>query len=701
MGINRIPSTNVSIRDKSDLLITSTNAIFGTLVEGEKGFEDIIKITRSDFKTYLGDISKVPLSGRVGYVGAVKMVNTASSLYVGCLYKEGAQYGGVYITDQGLLPFDSGSASLKNFTLYKTYNNEVLTTCDGIETTFDLNVLHPTIMVGSVTLKYRIGTTNYVAIISESGVISGTNISSGSINFNTGKINIIFSTAPTATSQITATYTRDSNQLFNNVTIGISDGVKTDYEYTIPNTPIKPESVSIKFTYSSSVVTVVDDGLGVITGSGVTGTINYSTGVISLVFTNIPDNTTIISIDYVQTLQFLGALIAYGCNDWSNRVSYKISEVDNVEKTFTIQEYETQLDGTNPLIKEYTVSRDKTYLDGFGKNLYIEDVFKQSYLSVVLDNDDIPSTVLPKVTSGNVYMSGGANGTGTAPTGSLKVSMVNNFKSELIPIEDFGCNGYNDKPFIDAVNDLINFKKIQGWGEPIDGTLNDIVTYMNDVINLDSMRMFWYAPWCDVSFNGSSYVCAPSAIALEKRGRMINNNKYYMSPSGVGEDFGSISIIKFHQNFEPDDQKELSKVGVNTMRNVKSYGPTIYDNITSQKKTSTTSFQNSVITLNTMIRAFESFLPQLNLNRVINDDTILTLQTLIESYMRDLERNEGTIEPEGSEFGWFLKISELNDASTRDNKEVNAELVFSFQSILRHVNLQLTYVNNQLITQLR
>ena len=97
------------------------------------------------------------------------------------------------------------------------------------------------------------------------------------------------------------------NKAITGEVIGAGDGTTTAFSGTVVHPPVKASSVTIHYTISSTAYTATDDGLGNITGTDVSGTINYSTGAWSLTFTTAPDSTTNITADY--TVDAPGAVI--------------------------------------------------------------------------------------------------------------------------------------------------------------------------------------------------------------------------------------------------------------------------------------------------------------------------------------------------------------------------------------------------------
>ncbi|MCH8837259.1 MAG: phage tail sheath subtilisin-like domain-containing protein [Candidatus Marinimicrobia bacterium] len=88
--------------------------------------------------------------------------------------------------------------------------------------------------------------------------------------------------------------------------IGTGDGTTSQViASTLTEKPVEASSVTVSFTRGGTPITATDDGAGAITGTGVTGTIDYTTGAISLTFGTAIDNDTNVFTDYqVQTWVF-------------------------------------------------------------------------------------------------------------------------------------------------------------------------------------------------------------------------------------------------------------------------------------------------------------------------------------------------------------------------------------------------------------
>ncbi len=75
------------------------------------------------------------------------------------------------------------------------------------------------------------------------------------------------------------------------------DGTTLTFSTTL-DTVVQASSISISYTIAATAYTATDDGAGNITGTDLTGTINYSTGALALTFTTAPDASTTISGTY-------------------------------------------------------------------------------------------------------------------------------------------------------------------------------------------------------------------------------------------------------------------------------------------------------------------------------------------------------------------------------------------------------------------
>ena len=125
-------------------------------------------------------------------------------------------------------------------------------------------------------------------------------IGAGTISYTTGAASITLGALPDADSQIM--YAWASPVHYTQRTGAASDaGTTVDLEYTLAAAPVVPGTVSITYPVSGATRTVTDPSSnGVLSGTGVSGTINYATGEVALRFATPPDPGSNVSNAYTQ-----------------------------------------------------------------------------------------------------------------------------------------------------------------------------------------------------------------------------------------------------------------------------------------------------------------------------------------------------------------------------------------------------------------
>ncbi|QJT71116.1 hypothetical protein GR11A_00079 [Vibrio phage vB_VcorM_GR11A] len=99
---------------------------------------------------------------------------------------------------------------------------------------------------------------------------------------------------------------------------------------------------------------------------------------------------------YVFTTDDL--FLIYGANPgaWNNAISIKIDR--NTTEDPAINPFRVLVYHLNVLVETWTVSRHTGAKDGFGNNIYIQDVLEGSNYIRVLDNTTLPTSEIPKTT---------------------------------------------------------------------------------------------------------------------------------------------------------------------------------------------------------------------------------------------------------------------------------------------------------------
>lgn len=85
-----------------------------------------------------------------------------------------------------------------------------------------------------------------------------------------------------------------TGELVDGESIGIGDGTRTNFSTTLAYTPVRPGTIAV----TAGGVTGLDNGQGTISGTGISGTIDYATGAINVTFTAAPAADVVVSTAY-------------------------------------------------------------------------------------------------------------------------------------------------------------------------------------------------------------------------------------------------------------------------------------------------------------------------------------------------------------------------------------------------------------------
>jgi len=114
---------------------------------------------------------------------------------------------------------------------------------------------------------------------------------------------------------------------------------------------------------------------------------------------------------YIETLHY-----PYG--DSTGWTSDQQDDADTVKETnsFIIYVYKVNSDQTFTLVEQYTCSRDENKKDGYGTNIYVEDVLEASNYIRAIDNTAVYKTVLPTNQSQVLKLDKGDDGSTVSDT---------------------------------------------------------------------------------------------------------------------------------------------------------------------------------------------------------------------------------------------------------------------------------------------
>lgn len=161
-------------------------------------------------------------------------------------------------------------------------NDRVIGTGDGIQTEFTNTLPFAPIKVGNVKITYTLSLLTYSVQDNGFGEFDSP-YGKGTVNYDTGEI--VF---------LTDIYYEGFN------IIGTGNNSTKTFNFTVDNDkkPIKTNSIIIKYIQSGTMYVAEDDGVGNISGTNCSGTVNYTTGEVSVTFVQAPPTETDITMNF-------------------------------------------------------------------------------------------------------------------------------------------------------------------------------------------------------------------------------------------------------------------------------------------------------------------------------------------------------------------------------------------------------------------
>jgi len=214
--------------------------------------------------------------------------------------------------ENGTITRTGGSAGSVNITATFTpavsasqpaHSKDLPVTLNNRGTVYSLS-LNPLPSAGSVVVDYRALGKWYRLRDKGDGTLTGIDpaYGVGSISYANGSLVVTLGALPDVDSSVIVQWGSSAHYAIR--AGGTSDaGTKLKQSFTLPDLPINPDSVSLTYTSGGTPYTATDDATGAITGNGITGKVNYTTGEVSLEYTTrLPDSATAVSVAYQQVV---------------------------------------------------------------------------------------------------------------------------------------------------------------------------------------------------------------------------------------------------------------------------------------------------------------------------------------------------------------------------------------------------------------
>jgi len=421
--------------------------------------------------------------------------------------------------------------------------------------------------------------------------------------------------------------------------VGSIDGNNKTYSGVLPNVPVETTSLVVK---KSNVAIAATELAGVITGNDVSaGTLDLTSGTISVSLNNAPavGSTMTANWSYDTDKSTSVSHSFFAASPYADDLQVKIENVSGSKFKLTL--YQTYL-GSTVYITEYNYSllREK---DGYGKNLYILDVFDENdYLIPKVNSSYAYST--PVLTATTVALAGGKRG--ISPTDADYTTSWNYFQKP---------NKYSAKIFMDVkgnstatLNTLIDNYQYYSQGismVPMGNDATAAISYRSG-LGLDTDNVCLYTNWRKIydPYN-DSFAWISNIGSIGGKYAMMEDVYDGMSPAGIDENGhgGQISdwkTIEMEYDYTDPETKLLDQAQINPFVFDEQYGVLAMGDRTMQVTNSDTSFVFTRRIDNWMIEKIVKQVLRIKEFKLNNTTTRAQAQAMVESLIVPLKAKE-------------------------------------------------------------
>lgn len=462
---------------------------------------------------------------------------------------------------------------------------------------------------------------------------------------------------------------------------------------------------SARLTNGGTVV-ATDTGTGIMSGAGVTGTINYATGAVSVTFTVAPANAAVLAVarknysaENTRSAAFSGgvadevsvtwtghtdaifAVVAANPGAWNNSLRVGISDLDHSDNSFVVNVYENR-SGTNYLLESHRVSRQRQ-LDGYGKQQYIEDkILNASSLIRIVDNEAVAANEMPAPLAPTA-LTGGVNGTAVTDT-QIIAGWDLYLNADMVDVNVLINGGYSSQNVHNKLVEIAETRKdcmaildVPSASQSVSGLL----TWRQGPGAINSSYAAIYSPDVEIydNVNDTVLMVPPSGHVAAAYARTDYLRDPWFAPAGLQR--GMVNARKLAQNYGQGDRDALYTVNINVLRSMSGEGITIWGQKTAQTKASATDRVNVRRLLLVLEKSISKSLNYSDFE-MNNPFTRLQITQMVESFMRRVQARNGVYE-------YRVVCDESNNTpEVIDGNQMNVDVYLQPQKSAEFIRLQ-------------
>jgi len=383
---------------------------------------------------------------------------------------------------------------------------------------------------------------------------------------------------------------------------------------------------------------------------------------------------------------------------WNNRIAVFVEDtkdgtdpIPTDQYTFTIRVRWQDDDGNWSDVESFKVSR-KHKIDGFGRNLFMEEVINGRSEYIRVSDSAMADTVMPQVTVAQVVLAGGSDG--SAITSAEPVLGWDKFANPAeVDVRMLICGGETATAVqlkMQAIAEA-RFDCVALLDMDYDASLSvtDSVTWRNDTLSINSSYCVLDSPWplkLD-PYNDRLINMPPSGFRAQALAYTDAIGHPWDAAAGFTR--GQLNVSSLKPIFTQAHRNTLSANQINAFQDFGGEGNVIWHQLTMDKKASALQDLNVRRLLiqveKSLAIALRRFIFEPN-----NDLTRFRVEAIINEYMEMLA-GQGAFQQEGDDQGFHVVCDRTNNTPAKIDRNILAVDVFIKPvRVIYYVNLQVT-----------
>lgn len=329
---------------------------------------------------------------------------------------------------------------------------------------------------------------------------------------------------------------------------------------------------------------------------------------------------------------------------WGKDIAVKVEASSDADNAFVIKVFKKGNEATP--VESFLVSRLQGQKDGYGRNIYIDDVLQSSQYIRSINNPLIAGTTLTKVQSAVLYMTQGTDGSAVSDT--HMVAGLNQFSNaNSVPLTIIMDGGWATPAYQLAINticqnrmDCVGILSTPYAKEVTASYMTDIVDYRKTSLNMNSSYCALYTPHIQIQdrFNDRKLWIAPDGHVAGSISFTSANYEIWYPAAGYKR--GVLNVLDTAQKFTDGELDLLYDAGINPIKFTSGKGIVIWGQKTLLARPSALDRLNVrmlLIVIEPAIKGFlEDYLFELN-----DEGTRAVIEGKLEGYLETIKARKG------------------------------------------------------------